>query len=36
MEVITTINLVTAQVVGQMAQLGVAGKSNAVYLRIAP
>lgn len=36
MEVITAANLVTAQIVGQMAQLGVAGKSNAVYLKIAP
>ena len=35
-EVITAANLVTAQVVGQMAQVGAAGKYGAVYLRIAP
>lgn len=35
-EVITTTNLVTAQMVGRMAQVGVIGKSNAVYLTIAP
>lgn len=35
-DVITTTNLVTAQIVGHMAQLGVAGKSNAVFLTIAP
>lgn len=35
-DVITTTNLVTAQLVGYMAQVGVSTKNNAVYLRIAP
>jgi hypothetical protein len=37
MEVVTTTNLVVAQFVGQMAQVGAgSGKFNAVYLKIAP
>ena len=35
-EVVTTTNLVVAQYVGRMMQVGVAGKNNAVYLTIAP
>ena len=34
-DVITTTNLVVAQMVGNMAQVGVSGKNNFVYLRIA-
>jgi hypothetical protein len=33
-DVITTTNLVTAQIVGTMMQVGVSGKNNAVFLRI--
>lgn len=35
-DVITTTNLVTAQVVGRMMQIGVSTKNNAVFLTIAP
>jgi hypothetical protein len=35
-DVITTTNLVTAQIVGRMIQVGVSTKNNAVYLTIAP
>ena len=35
-DVITTTNLVTAQIVGRMGQVGVSTKNNAVYLTIAP
>lgn len=35
-DVITATNLVTAQIVGRMGQVGVSTKNNAVYLTIAP
>jgi hypothetical protein len=35
-DVITTTNLVTAQIVGSMMQIGVSGKNNAVFVKLYP